>query len=72
MDWFRTRKLSDGVWLVAEPALVNLWLIAGSERAVLLDTGCGISPLRPVVAGLTDLPVTVVNTTRGLPADRCR
>lgn len=62
MDWFRTRKLSDGVWLVAEPALVNLWLIAGTERAVLLDTGCGISPLRPVISALTDLPVTVVNT----------
>jgi len=62
MDWFRTRKLSDGVWLVAEPALVNLWLITGSERAVLLDTGCGISPLRPVISALTDLPVTVVNT----------
>ena len=62
MDWFRTRKLSHGVWLVAEPALVNLWLIAGTERAVLLDTGCGISPIRPVVAALTDLPITVVNT----------
>ena len=62
MDWFRTRPLSHGVWLVAEPALVNLWLIAGTERAVLLDTGCGISPIQPVISTLTDLPVTVINT----------
>lgn len=41
MDWFRTRRLALGVWLVAEPSLVNLWLITGTERAVLLDTGCG-------------------------------
>jgi len=62
MAWFRTRKVSDGVWLIAEPALVNLWLIEGAKRAVLLDTGCGISPLRTVVNQITDLPVTVINT----------
>lgn len=49
MAWFRTRKVSDGVYLIAEPALVNLWLIEGAKRAVLLDTGCGISPIRTVV-----------------------
>lgn len=62
MSWFRTRKVSDGVWLIAEPGLVNLWLIEGTKRAVLLDTGCGISPIRSVVNQITNLPVTVINT----------
>ncbi len=62
MEWFQSRKVCNDVWLVAEPALVNLWLVTGTDRAVLLDTGCGIAPIRPVVDGLTDLPITVVNT----------
>ena len=62
MSWFRSREVSEGVWLIAEPGLVNLWLIAGSQRAVLLDTGCGISPVRKVVSALTSLPITVINT----------
>jgi len=45
MSWFQTRQLHAGVWLVAEPSHVNTWLVAGRERAVLLDTGLGIAPI---------------------------
>lgn len=62
MSWFHTRELHPGVWLVAEPSHVNTWLVAGQERAVLLDTGLGIAPIRPVAEGLTDRPVSVLNT----------
>ena len=62
MSWFRTRELSPGVWLVAEPSHVNTWLVSGDERAVLLDTGLGVSPIRPVAEALTPQPVSVVNT----------
>jgi glyoxylase-like metal-dependent hydrolase (beta-lactamase superfamily II) len=62
MSWFQTRELSSGVWLVAEPSHVNTWLVAGRERAVLLDTGLGIAPIRPVAGELTDRPVSVLNT----------
>ncbi|MEA2444578.1 MAG: hypothetical protein QOJ12_1870 [Thermoleophilales bacterium] len=62
MNWFHTREFHRGVWLVAEPSHVNTWLVAGQERAVLLDTGLGIAPIRPVAEGLTDLPVSVLNT----------
>jgi glyoxylase-like metal-dependent hydrolase (beta-lactamase superfamily II) len=62
MSWFHTREVHPGVWLVAEPSHVNSWLVAGSERAVLLDTGLGIAPIRPVVEALTDLPISVLNT----------
>ena len=62
MSWFHTRELEPGVWLVAEPSHVNSWLVAGDERAVLLDTGLGIAPIRPVVERLTGVPVSVLNT----------
>jgi glyoxylase-like metal-dependent hydrolase (beta-lactamase superfamily II) len=62
MNWFTTRELHPGVWLVAEPGHVNTWLVAGSERAVLLDTGLGMVPIRPVAEQLTDRPVSVLNT----------
>jgi glyoxylase-like metal-dependent hydrolase (beta-lactamase superfamily II) len=62
VSWFHTREVHAGVWLVAEPSHVNTWLVAGRERAVLLDTGLGIAPIRPVAERLTDRPVSVLNT----------
>jgi glyoxylase-like metal-dependent hydrolase (beta-lactamase superfamily II) len=61
-SWFYTRAVTDGVWLIAEPQHVYSWLVAGADRAVLLDTGMGILPIKPVAEQLTDRPITVVNT----------
>jgi glyoxylase-like metal-dependent hydrolase (beta-lactamase superfamily II) len=60
--WFATRELQHGVWLVSEPTHVNSFLVAGRERAVLIDSGLGIADIRPVVESLTDLDVMVANT----------
>ena len=60
--WFAVQRLREGIYLVGEPMHVNSYLILGSERAVLLDTGMGISNIRAVVEELTDLPVLVVNS----------
>jgi glyoxylase-like metal-dependent hydrolase (beta-lactamase superfamily II) len=54
--------VAPGVWLVAEPGHVNCWLVAGTDRAVLLDTGLGIAPIRPVAQALTPVPVEAVNS----------
>lgn len=61
-DWFAVTPLADGVWQITEPGHVASWLVAGDERAALIDTGCGFAPIRPVVEALTDRPVTVVQT----------
>ena len=61
-DWFVVRQVTRDLWMIAEPGHVVNWLYAGSERAILVDTGTGIVPIAPLVARLTDRPVTVVNT----------
>ena len=61
-SWFYTRPVSQGVWLIAEPQHVYTWLVEGNDRAVILDTGMGIEPIRPVAEALASAPVTVVNT----------
>lgn len=60
--WHESRQVSRGIWSIAEPSHVTMWLVEGQDRAVLLDTGLGISRVRPVVEQLTSLPVSVVNT----------
>ncbi|WP_314507431.1 MBL fold metallo-hydrolase [uncultured Microbacterium sp.] len=61
-SWFAVQRLRKGVYLIAEPMHVNCYLIVGSRRAVLFDTGLGIARIRPQVEAITDLPVTVVNS----------
>ena len=61
-DWFHVEALDEGVWQLTEPGHVCSWLVCGTRRAALIDTGCGLVPIRPVAEGLTDLPITVVNT----------
>jgi glyoxylase-like metal-dependent hydrolase (beta-lactamase superfamily II) len=61
-DWFAIQRLREGVYLIAEPMHVNSYLIVGSRRAVLFDTGLGIAPIRPHIEAITDRPLTVVNS----------
>lgn len=60
--WFRVKEVEPGIWLIAEPPHVNSWLVVGTHRAALIDSGLGIRPIRPVVDAITSLPVVVVNT----------
>jgi glyoxylase-like metal-dependent hydrolase (beta-lactamase superfamily II) len=61
-SFFATREHRPGVWLVAAPPHVNCFLVAGTERAILIDTGLGIGDIHRAVRELTDLDVHVVNT----------
>lgn len=61
-DWFAVRRLRDGVYLIAEPMHVNSYLIVGSRRAVLFDTGLGVASIRRCVEAVTERPVSVVNS----------
>lgn len=56
-----TVKVEDHFWIIEEEG-VRSFLFEGDKKAMLIDTGFGTLPLRGIVAGLTDLPVFLVNT----------
>lgn len=62
-NFYRVTQLESNLWAIEDIKSSEhtvCYLICGSEKAILFDTGLGLSPLKPVVAKLTDLPVTVV------------
>jgi glyoxylase-like metal-dependent hydrolase (beta-lactamase superfamily II) len=61
-EWFVVKNLGDGIHLLAEPPHVNSFLITGSTRAVLFDTGLGVANIRKVAEEITDLDILVVNS----------
>ncbi len=63
--WFEVYKLPHDVYALYEPCHfqeVISYLVLGSERALLLDTGMGIGDIRKLVGELTGLPLIVVNS----------
>ncbi len=64
-SWFTVERLEADTWAISEYGHweeTHCYLLAGRERALLIDTGLGVAPIRPVVETLTRLPVTVVLT----------
>lgn len=58
----KVKKIEPGIYRITEKLGVGCYLVIGSERALLIDTGYGKADLKKTVSGLTSLPVTVVNT----------
>jgi len=64
-SWFEVYRIRPGVFAIYEPHQyeeVISYLIAGSRRALLFDTGLGIGDMRKIVTRLTSLPITVLNS----------
>jgi glyoxylase-like metal-dependent hydrolase (beta-lactamase superfamily II) len=64
-DWFEVYRIRPGVFAIYEPHQyeeVISYLIVGTKKALLFDTGLGIGNIRKVVASLTSLPITVLNS----------
>jgi glyoxylase-like metal-dependent hydrolase (beta-lactamase superfamily II) len=63
--WFEVYRIRDGVFAIYEPHQfeeVISYLIVGQRRALLFDTGMGIGKISALVARLTPLPVTALNS----------
>ncbi len=63
--WFEVYKPAPGVFAIYEPHQSEEtigYLITGTQRALLFDTGMGISDIKQVTAELTKLPVIVLNS----------
>ena len=66
MKPYQVTQVNDHIWQIAEvyhlPAALPMYLIVGTERAALIDTGMGLGNLRATTAEITPLPVSVYNT----------
>jgi glyoxylase-like metal-dependent hydrolase (beta-lactamase superfamily II) len=61
--WFHVFQLDDRTYALSEPKYWQenvSYLLIGTDRALLFDTGPGIYSIRAVVRGLTSLPVIVI------------
>ncbi len=61
-SWFSVRHIGDQIYAITEPGHVNSFLVIGSRRAVLFDTGLGMVNVAEVCAQLTARPIMVVNS----------
>jgi glyoxylase-like metal-dependent hydrolase (beta-lactamase superfamily II) len=63
--WFEVYRIRPGVFAIYEPHQseeVISYLIMGRKKALLFDTGMGISDIKKLTAELTALPLSVVNS----------
>jgi glyoxylase-like metal-dependent hydrolase (beta-lactamase superfamily II) len=56
-DWFSVTWVTGGIAMLTEPHVdgllrANLWYVRGREYDLLVDTGNGVAPLRPVLERL--------------------
>lgn len=64
-SWFEVYKAAPRVFAIYEPHQSEetiSYLVLGEKRALLFDTGMGISDLRKVTSELTRLPIVVLNS----------
>ncbi|HLT81748.1 MAG TPA: MBL fold metallo-hydrolase [Cyclobacteriaceae bacterium] len=61
-SWFKVDTLREGVWRISEGDIDNIYLVAGRDSAMLIDTGLGVANLRDFVTTITSLPLIVINT----------
>lgn len=61
-QYFEVTDLGQGIFCLKDLSTVEMYLVVGSERAALLDTGTGVGDLAAQVQALTDKPVEVFLT----------
>ena len=62
INGFGIQEVAYNVWAIDEFGIAIMYLIKGTKKALLLDTGTGLGNVRSVVETLTDLPYVVVNS----------
>ena len=56
------KPLEEGLWLLDDAGESTCYVLAGRQRAMVIDTVNGVENLLEIVRELTDLPLIVVNT----------
>jgi len=65
-SWFRVTEHAPGTWAIDDHGSDNMYLLEGTDSAILIDTGLGTADLRSLVKKLTTKPLIVV-VTHGHP-----
>lgn len=68
--WYAHEKLNARIWLITEPRVHPIWsanihLVLGQDADLVIDTGMGIAPLKPVIDALrldAEKPVICLST----------
>lgn len=60
--FFQTESVMPHMTRIRSIADTMMYLIEGTDRALLIDTGCGVGDLKGLIDSLTDKPVTVLLT----------
>ena len=60
-DVYEISEYMTGFWTIKDTG-VRMFLVEGSERAMLVDTGFGNVDLKKIIEGLSKLPIFLVNT----------
>ena len=64
-DWFTIDRIDGDTFAISEYRHweeTHCYLLLGTERALLIDTGLGVADIGAVVRTVTRLPMTVVTT----------
>ena len=54
--------IAENTWRISEAGMVNCYLAVGKEKALLIDTGCGLGNLKEAAEEITSLPIVAVLT----------
>jgi len=54
-------EIQPGIWSLID-GMVRAYLVVGSERAIVIDTGIGEPDVRAAAESVTDLPLLLANT----------
>jgi hydroxyacylglutathione hydrolase len=61
-SWFTSDKMAENVWRISDHGADNMYLVVGSQSAMLIDDGTGLANIRDYIKTLTKLPLIIVIT----------
>ena len=64
-SWFTTEIIDKDTFAISEYRHweeTHCYLLCGTKKAILIDTGLGVANIKKVVDSLTSLPVTAITT----------
>lgn len=62
LEYFKSIKISENVTRIFGPTGELMYLVEGSNKAALIDTGTGVGNLNEYIRKLTDKPIIVILT----------